>query len=84
MVESVGRARFFGGTFFGLTGLHMLHVTIGVIYLASSRWALETGNSRPKTSRSADCTGTSSTSSGCSFSAGLSDVRQPEGLGANG
>ncbi|HEV2488495.1 MAG TPA: cytochrome c oxidase subunit 3 [Candidatus Acidoferrales bacterium] len=23
----------FGGTFFGLTGLHMLHVTIGVIYL---------------------------------------------------
>lgn len=24
----------FGGTFFGLTGLHMLHVTIGVVYLA--------------------------------------------------
>ena len=24
----------FGGTFFGLTGLHMLHVTIGVGYLA--------------------------------------------------
>lgn len=24
----------FGGTFFGLTGLHMLHVTIGAIYLA--------------------------------------------------
>lgn len=23
----------FGGTFFGLTGMHMLHVTIGVIYL---------------------------------------------------
>jgi cytochrome c oxidase subunit III len=23
----------FGGTFFGLTGLHMLHVTIGVVYL---------------------------------------------------
>src|SRR5579859_770539 len=23
----------FGGTFFGLTGLHMLHVSIGVIYL---------------------------------------------------
>jgi cytochrome c oxidase subunit III len=23
----------FGGTFFGLTGLHMVHVTIGVIYL---------------------------------------------------
>jgi cytochrome c oxidase subunit III len=24
----------FGGAFFGLTGLHMLHVTIGVVYLA--------------------------------------------------
>jgi cytochrome c oxidase subunit III len=24
----------FGGTFFGLTGLHMLHVSIGVIYLS--------------------------------------------------
>jgi cytochrome c oxidase subunit III len=24
----------FGGAFFGLTGLHMLHVTIGIIYLA--------------------------------------------------
>ncbi|MBI4462348.1 MAG: cytochrome c oxidase subunit 3 [Acidobacteria bacterium] len=23
----------FGGTFFGLTGMHMLHVTVGVIYL---------------------------------------------------
>ena len=23
----------FGATFFGITGLHMLHVTIGVIYL---------------------------------------------------
>jgi cytochrome c oxidase subunit 3 len=23
----------FGGTFFGLTGMHMLHVTIGVVYL---------------------------------------------------
>ncbi|MFQ5926462.1 MAG: cytochrome c oxidase subunit 3 [Terriglobia bacterium] len=26
-------APLFGGTFFGLTGLHMLHVTVGVIYL---------------------------------------------------
>jgi cytochrome c oxidase subunit 3 len=24
----------FGGTFFGLTGLHMVHMTIGVVYLA--------------------------------------------------
>jgi cytochrome c oxidase subunit III len=27
-------APLFGGTFFGLTGLHMLHVTIGAVYLA--------------------------------------------------
>lgn len=26
-------AAMFGGTFFGLTGMHMLHVTIGVVYL---------------------------------------------------
>lgn len=26
-------APLFGGTFFGLTGMHMLHVTIGIIYL---------------------------------------------------
>ena len=28
----------FGGTFFTLTGLHMLHVTIGVIYLGIIAW----------------------------------------------
>jgi len=28
----------FGGAFFGLTGLHMLHVTIGVIYLGIIAW----------------------------------------------
>jgi cytochrome c oxidase subunit 3 len=28
----------FGGTFFGLTGLHMLHVTIGVAYLGVIAW----------------------------------------------
>ncbi|HEV2387078.1 MAG TPA: cytochrome c oxidase subunit 3 [Candidatus Acidoferrales bacterium] len=28
-----------GGSFFGLTGLHMLHVTIGVIYLGIVAWA---------------------------------------------
>ena len=26
-------AAMFGGTFFGLTGMHMLHVTVGVVYL---------------------------------------------------
>lgn len=28
----------FGGAFFGLTGLHMLHVTIGVVYLGIVAW----------------------------------------------
>ncbi len=28
----------FGATFFGITGLHMLHVTIGVIYLLVMAW----------------------------------------------
>lgn len=31
----------FGGTFFGLTGLHMLHVTIGVVYLAIVAWGFK-------------------------------------------
>jgi cytochrome c oxidase subunit 3 len=34
----------FGGTFFTLTGMHMLHVSIGVIYLA----VIATGFSRGK------------------------------------
>jgi cytochrome c oxidase subunit III len=33
----------FGGAFFGLTGLHMLHVTIGVIYLAIMAWGYGNG-----------------------------------------
>ena len=33
----------FGGTFFGLTGLHMLHVTIGVVYLAIIAAGFENG-----------------------------------------
>lgn len=33
----------FGGTFFGLTGLHMLHVTVGVIYLAVIAWGFGKG-----------------------------------------
>jgi len=31
-------APLFGGAFFGLTGLHMVHVTIGVVYLAVICW----------------------------------------------
>ncbi len=32
----------FGGTFFGLTGLHMLDVTVGVVYLAVGvAWGLK-------------------------------------------
>ena len=33
----------FGGTFFGLTGMHMLHVTIGVIYLGIIAWGFGKG-----------------------------------------
>jgi cytochrome c oxidase subunit III len=33
----------FGGAFFGLTGLHMLHVTIGVVYLAVICWGYSKG-----------------------------------------
>ncbi len=31
-----------GGSFFGLTGLHMLHVTIGVFYLGAIAWGFGT------------------------------------------
>src|SRR5207253_4528332 len=31
----------FGGTFFTLTGMHMLHVTIGVIYLGVIAWGFK-------------------------------------------
>jgi cytochrome c oxidase subunit 3 len=33
----------FGGTFFGLTGLHMVHVTIGVAYLGVICWGYAKG-----------------------------------------
>jgi cytochrome c oxidase subunit III len=33
----------FGGTFVGLTGLHMLHVTIGVVYLGVIAWGVKRG-----------------------------------------
>ena len=33
----------FGGAFFGLTGLHMLHVTIGVAYLGIISWGFHKG-----------------------------------------
>jgi cytochrome c oxidase subunit 3 len=33
----------FGGAFFGLTGLHMLHVTIGVVYLGVISWGFHKG-----------------------------------------
>jgi cytochrome c oxidase subunit 3 len=33
----------FGGTFFGLTGLHMTHVTIGVVYLGVICWGYAKG-----------------------------------------
>jgi cytochrome c oxidase subunit 3 len=33
----------FGASFFGLTGLHMTHVTIGVVYLAGVAWGTSRG-----------------------------------------
>jgi cytochrome c oxidase subunit 3 len=33
----------FGATFFGITGLHMTHVTIGVIYLIVMAWGYGKG-----------------------------------------
>ena len=33
----------FGATFFGITGLHMTHVTIGVIYLVIMAWGYGSG-----------------------------------------
>jgi cytochrome c oxidase subunit 3 len=38
----------FGGTFFGLTGLHMLHVTIGVLYLAFISIGYSRGKLKPE------------------------------------
>ena len=34
----------FGGTFFTLTGMHMMHVTIGVIYLGVVAWRFRRGS----------------------------------------
>ena len=59
----------FGGTFFGITGLHMTHVIIGVIYLGDhlpGGGARQVQGRRRRSERA--CTGTSSTWSGCSFS----------------
>jgi len=36
-------APLFGGAFFGLTGLHMLHVSIGVVYLGVICWGFHKG-----------------------------------------
>jgi cytochrome c oxidase subunit 3 len=33
----------FGASFFGLTGLHMTHVTVGVVYLAIVAWGTRRG-----------------------------------------
>jgi cytochrome c oxidase subunit III len=38
----------FGGAFFGLTGLHMLHVTIGVLYLGVIAWGFGSSRFKPE------------------------------------
>ena len=58
----------FGAVFFGITGLHMTHVMIGVIYLGIMAIGMAAGNFRLRTSKSTACTGTLSTWSGCSCS----------------
>ena len=58
----------FGGTFFALTGLHMTHVIIGLIYLGIIARPWRAANSKPRTWKSAASTGTSSTWCGCSSS----------------
>ncbi len=41
-------AAMFGGTFFGLTGMHMLHVTIGVVYLGIVAYGFGTKKFKPE------------------------------------
>ena len=58
----------FGSAFYTLTGLHGVHVTVGIIMLAVAAghvaaWQAS-ARDRPRPSRSSASTGTSSTSSG--------------------
>ena len=38
----------FGGTFFGLTGMHMLHVTVGILYLGIIAFGFGTKKFKPE------------------------------------
>lgn len=38
----------FGGTFFGLTGMHMLHVTVGILYLGIMAFGFGTKRFKPE------------------------------------
>ena len=58
----------FGATFFAITGLHMTHVVIGLIYLGDHLPGRGAANSRPRTSKWPVSTGTLSIWSGCLFS----------------
>ena len=55
----------FGASFFTITGLHLTHVTIGVIVLLVVGVRYKAAASMPTTSRSPACTGTLSIWSGC-------------------
>jgi len=70
----------FGAVFFGITGLHMTHVMIGVIYLGIVAVGYGRGNFPPKMSKSTACTGTSLTWSGCLCPLIYLDVGQILGL----
>jgi len=58
----------FGATFFGTTGLHMLHVSIGVIYLLVMAAGISRNKFTAEDVEVAGSIGTSWTWSGCSYS----------------
>ena len=66
--QPLGRSRCSAARSSAITGLHMTHVAIGVIYLGIIALGWCAASSSPKTWRSAGSTGTSSIWSGCSFS----------------
>jgi cytochrome c oxidase subunit 3 len=64
-------SQLFFALYFGLTGLHALHMIIGIPIIAYMAWRAGQGRFGPPTtrpSRSPGCTGTSWTSSGSSSS----------------
>ena len=57
----------FGASFFTITGLHLTHVTVGIVVLLVIAFRHKNGSSMPTMSRSPAFTGTSSIWCGCSL-----------------